>query len=85
MKELYYQIYFKEREDDLPLTTVCFRVPEESVREFVKELRSWFDAGYDADEVGSRDQWVDDLLDAVTAKYGGLWSYAQMNGFLVVE
>ena len=85
MKELYYQIYFKEREDDLPLTTICLRIPEENVREFVKELRSWFDAGYDPDEVGSRDQWVDDLLDAVTAKYGGLWSYAEMNGFFVVE
>ena len=85
MKELYYQIYFKEREDDLPLTTVCFRIPEENVVEFRRELRSVFDAGYDDDEITSRDQWVDDTLTALVAQFNGLWSYAIMNGFLVVE
>ena len=85
MKELYYQIYFKEREDDLPLTTVCFRIPEDKVSEFVRELRLEFRAGYDDEEIESRDQWVEDLLNAITEKFGGLWSYAQMSGFLVVE
>ena len=86
MKELFFQLWFSGREQEKgTVPTAAIRVPEDKVRDFVKELRAKFDAGYDIDEVGSRDQWATDILDAVVAKYDGVWSYARVDGLLIIE
>lgn len=85
MKQLFYQVYFNEREDDLPLTTVCIRIPEQNVDDFSRSIKKVFAAGYYDEEIVSRDQWVEDVLNRIVNHYDGIRSYFPIDGHLYVE
>ena len=87
MKELFYELHFLDR-DDPHNPIVRIQVPNEreyKITDLARDLRIEFEAGYDDDEIISRDDWTEFKLDEICEKFGCAWDYVVTMGVLVIE